>query len=94
MRLGPFVPWGDTLPLGLASNVAVGCWRKPSWCLCRHHAAAITLLSNVDLNLDDDATLKFSTDPDMYPLVYTRWGGSNVTTAHRSYTHSVRKTLD
>jgi polygalacturonase len=55
---------------------------------------AITLLSNVDLHLEDDATLKFSTDPDMYPLVYTRWGGSNVTTAHRSYTHSVRKTLD
>ena len=36
---------------------------------------AITLLSNVDLHLEDDATLKFSTDPDMYPLVYTRWGG-------------------
>ena len=60
----------------------------------RQHTGAITLLSNVDLHLEDDATLKFSTDPDMYPLVYTRWGGSNVTTAHRSYTHSVRKTLD
>lgn len=36
---------------------------------------AITLLSNVNLHLLDDATLKFSTDPAQYPLVYTRWGG-------------------
>jgi len=32
-------------------------------------------LSNVDLHLEDDATLKFSTDPDKHPLVHTRWGG-------------------
>ena len=36
---------------------------------------AVTLLSNVDLHLEDGATLGFSTDPDRYPLVYTRWGG-------------------
>jgi polygalacturonase len=36
---------------------------------------AITLLSNVDLHLESGATLKFSTDPAHYPLVYTRWGG-------------------
>jgi polygalacturonase len=36
---------------------------------------AITLRSNVDLHLETGATLRFSTDPDAYPLVYTRWGG-------------------
>jgi polygalacturonase len=36
---------------------------------------AITLLSNVDLHLSSGATLKFSTDPNDYPLVFTRWGG-------------------
>ena len=36
---------------------------------------AVTLLSNVDLHLESDATLRFSTDPALYPLVYTRWGG-------------------
>ncbi len=38
-------------------------------------SGAITLLSNVDLHLEADAVLKFSTDPANYPLVYTRWGG-------------------
>jgi polygalacturonase len=38
-------------------------------------SGAVTLLSNVDLHLEDGAVLKFSTDPDSYPLVYTRWGG-------------------
>ena len=36
---------------------------------------AVTLLSDVDLHLEDGATLRFSTDPANYPLVYTRWGG-------------------
>ena len=36
---------------------------------------AVTLKSNVDLHLESGATLKFSTDPADYPLVYTRWGG-------------------
>jgi polygalacturonase len=36
---------------------------------------AITLRNNVDLHLDDDAVLVFSTDPADYPLVFTRWGG-------------------
>jgi polygalacturonase len=34
---------------------------------------AITLLSNVDLHVL--GTVKFSTDPKMYPLVFTRWQG-------------------
>jgi polygalacturonase len=36
---------------------------------------AITLRNNVDLHLEAGATLRFSTDPADYPLVYTRWGG-------------------
>ncbi len=36
---------------------------------------AITLLSNVDLHLEDGATLLFSDDLDHYPLVRTRWEG-------------------
>ena len=38
-------------------------------------SGAVTLLSNVDLHLEADAVLKFSTDHANYPLVYTRWGG-------------------
>jgi polygalacturonase len=34
---------------------------------------AINLLSKVDLHLEKDATLRFSTDPADYPLVRTRW---------------------
>ena len=37
---------------------------------------AINLLSNVDLHLADNATLKFSTEPADYPLVFTRWEGT------------------
>ncbi len=36
---------------------------------------AIRLLSHVNLHLTDGATLKFSTDPAAYPVVYTRWEG-------------------
>ena len=36
---------------------------------------AITLLSNVDLHLEDDATLLFSDNLDHYPIVRTRWEG-------------------
>lgn len=36
---------------------------------------AIRLLSNVNLHLNEGATLKFSTDPAAYPVVYTRWEG-------------------
>lgn len=36
---------------------------------------AITLRSNVDLHLESGSTLKFSTDPAHYPLVFTRWDG-------------------
>lgn len=37
---------------------------------------AIHLLSNVDLHLDDGATLRFSTDPKAYlPVVRSRWEG-------------------
>ena len=38
---------------------------------------AIHLLSNVDLHLDERATLHFSTDPNAYlPAVHTRWEGT------------------
>ncbi len=37
---------------------------------------AIDLLSNVDLHLSDNATLQFSTDPAEYPIVFTRWEGT------------------
>ncbi|WP_198680991.1 glycosyl hydrolase family 28 protein [Lentzea terrae] len=36
---------------------------------------AITLLSNVNLVVSEGATIKFSTDPKDFPLVYTRWQG-------------------
>jgi unsaturated rhamnogalacturonyl hydrolase len=39
------------------------------------HTAAIHLLSNVNLHLADGATLQFLTDPEKYPIVFTRWEG-------------------
>jgi unsaturated rhamnogalacturonyl hydrolase len=36
---------------------------------------AIHLLSNVNLHVSDGATLKFSTNPADYPIVFTRWEG-------------------
>jgi unsaturated rhamnogalacturonyl hydrolase len=36
---------------------------------------AIHLLSNVNLHVAEGATLRFSTDPSHYPLVFTRWEG-------------------
>lgn len=41
----------------------------------RFRTGAIHLLSNVNLHLDDRATLLFDTDPASYPLVFTRWEG-------------------
>lgn len=38
-------------------------------------AGAIRLKSNVNLFIGKGATLKFSTDPNKYPLVHTRWEG-------------------
>lgn len=35
----------------------------------------ITILSNVNLHLEEGATLLFTTDETQYPLVYTRWEG-------------------
>ncbi|HSP17821.1 MAG TPA: glycoside hydrolase family 28 protein [Thermoanaerobaculia bacterium] len=35
----------------------------------------VRLLSRVELHLDAGATLRFSNDPEKYPLVYTRWEG-------------------
>ena len=37
---------------------------------------AIHLLSNVNLHVSEGATLKFSTDPKDYPIVMTRWEGT------------------
>nr|WTB28490.1 glycoside hydrolase family 28 protein [Streptomyces sp. NBC_00830] len=43
----------------------------------RFLTGAIHLLSNVDLRLDDEATVLFSTDPaDYLPVVFTRWEGT------------------
>jgi polygalacturonase len=36
---------------------------------------AVTLLSNVNLYVGAGATVRFSTDPKKYPLVFTRWQG-------------------
>ena len=36
---------------------------------------AITLKSNVNLVIEKDATLKFAFEPELYPLVYTRYEG-------------------
>lgn len=42
----------------------------------KYFTGAIHLLSNVNLHLDDNATLSFSTDPKHYlPEVFTRWEG-------------------
>jgi unsaturated rhamnogalacturonyl hydrolase len=41
-----------------------------------YSTGAIHLLSNVDLHLDDGATLHFTANPDAYPLVHTRWEGT------------------
>jgi polygalacturonase len=38
--------------------------------------AAIHLKSGTNLHLDDGATLRFITDPKRYPLVYSRWEGT------------------
>ena len=38
-------------------------------------SGAITLLSNVDLHLEEGATILFSDDLDHYPMVRTRWEG-------------------
>jgi polygalacturonase len=40
-----------------------------------HLTGPIRLQSHVELHLDSGATLRFSTDPDKYPTVYTRWEG-------------------
>lgn len=43
----------------------------------------ITLLSNVNLHLEDGAELRFSTNPDLYyPAVLTRWEGLDCYNAH------------
>ncbi len=36
---------------------------------------AVHLLSNVELHVDEKATLRFDTNPASYPLVFTRWEG-------------------
>jgi polygalacturonase len=36
---------------------------------------AVHLLSNVELHLDQQATLRFDTNPASYPIVFTRWEG-------------------
>jgi len=36
---------------------------------------AVHLLSNVELHLDEKATLRFDTNPASYPIVFTRWEG-------------------
>ena len=41
----------------------------------RYLTGAVRLESNVELHLDANATLLFSTDPADYPLVHTRWEG-------------------
>ena len=39
------------------------------------NTGAILMQSNVNLRLEKDATLLFAYDPDLYPLVKTRWEG-------------------
>ncbi len=39
------------------------------------HTAPITLKSNVNLHLEKGATLLFTTDPQYFPIVLTRWEG-------------------
>ncbi|MDR3329238.1 MAG: glycoside hydrolase family 28 protein, partial [Prevotellaceae bacterium] len=47
------------------------------------HTGPITLKSNVNLHLEEGATLKFSTDPALYfPAVLTRWEGIDCYNAH------------
>ena len=47
------------------------------------YTGPITLKSNVNLHLADNATLKFLTDVDLYfPAVRTRWEGVDVNNAH------------
>ncbi|MBQ9477496.1 MAG: glycoside hydrolase family 28 protein [Bacteroidales bacterium] len=47
------------------------------------YTGPITLKSNVNLHLEDNATLKFLTDVDLYfPAVRTRWEGVDVNNAH------------
>ena len=38
----------------------------------------ITLLSGVELHLEEGAVLKFATDPSLFPVVLTRWQGCDV----------------
>ena len=47
------------------------------------YTGPITLKSNVNLHLSDNATLRFLTDVDLYfPAVRTRWEGVDVNNAH------------
>lgn len=41
----------------------------------RFLTGSVRLESNVNLHLDDNATLAFSHDPSEYPIVFTRWEG-------------------
>ena len=42
---------------------------------CTFNTGAITLLSNVNLVVEKDAVLQFVFEPDLYPIVPTRWEG-------------------
>ena len=44
------------------------------------HTAPITLKSDVNLHLSEGATLLFTTNPDYFPIVLTRWEGLDVYT--------------
>ena len=43
-----------------------------------YYTGAITLRSNVNLNLEKGATLKFAFERDLYPVVETRWEGLDI----------------
>ncbi len=43
-----------------------------------YFTGAVALKSNITLQLDEGATLKFSTEPKDYPLVRTRWEGVEI----------------
>ena len=54
------------------------------------NTGAITLLSNVNLVIEKDATLLFAFDTNLYPLVRTRWEGLDCWKTERTSASQVR----
>lgn len=73
------IPDGTVLNTRSLQNALDACERKGGGRVLipagRYLTGALNLHSNIDLHLEQGATLLFSENPDDYPTVSTRWGG-------------------